>query len=396
MGCLFILLLLFINPFFCHASVVLNEIYPAPPTGETEWVELYNNENKNITLSQYRLFDLVGNEIKISTDSAPPFGFVLATSFGVLNNDGDTVRLKNLMGEILEIATYSGSFTSSKTFAKCPNGENNWFILTTPTKNSSNETTCQALIPTPTLSPPETPTPIPTSEPTQAPSPTPLLDYRNIYISEVFPYPQTGEHEWIELYNDNDLQISLDHWYIDDGENTGSAPKSFSLTINPYTYTSVDITSSMFNNTGDTVRFLDSAMNEKDSMEYGKIAQGKSMGRISFSEDSYCEQESSKNAPNSLCLSEPTQSTSLQSSAQNSVNSPQTIVPTKKLINQHPQQKNTIPNSINSTSSQQVGEVLGVQTKEAPPASPTPYLSFTSFSYSLLTIVSLFIKMKNA
>ncbi len=402
MGYFFILLLLFINPFFCHASIVLNEIYPAPSSGENEWVELYNNEDKNLNIYQYQLLDFDGHKMQLSTDGVPSFGFIIATSSSVLNNTGDTVYLKNNLGETLDIATYSGTFNSTKTFAKCPNGGNNWFVLNIPTKNSSNEIACQTLTPTPTPYPTETPSPTPTAapspavEPTQSPSPTSVVEYHSIFISEVYPYPQSNEHEWIELYNGNDIQVDLVHWYIDDAENTGSAPKSFSFTIEPHSYAAVDISSALFNNSGDVARLLDGNKNEKDSMEYGKITQGNSMGRISFGEDSYCEQEPSKNTANSSCLSEPTQTVSSQST-QNTVKLTQKpISPTKKTVNQSLQQKNTSANFTKPTFSQQEGEILGIQTKEIPYVSPVPYLSFVSGSYSLLTIVSLFIKMKNA
>jgi hypothetical protein len=387
-----------------YASIVLNEIYPAPTTGESEWIELYNNENKYINLSQYRLFDLAGNEIKISTDSAPPLGFVLANSSTILNNDGDTIRLKNNVGEILEVATYSGSFTPAKSFVKCPDGGNNWFVLSVSTKNTSNEIACKVLTPTPT-SPTETPLPSPqitqspTGEPTQTPVPTQETDYQNIFISEVYPYPESGEPEWVELYNGNNTQVDLNHWYIDDIENGGSAPKSFSLLIDPYSYGAVTLASSMFNNDGDVVRLLDSDKNEKDSMEYGKITQGKSVARISFTDDSYCEQTSSKNAANSSCILEPTPFVSTQTSGKTTSSIQKTVSLVKKPINITTQQTTadtTNKGSPKITTSQQSGQVLGAQTSEIPSPSPVPYLSFVSGSYSLLTIVSLFIKMRNA
>ena len=98
---LIIAILLFVLIFSKNvfAALKLNEIYPAPPSGEYEWVELYNDGNQIIDISQYQLLDLAGNKIKISTQSALPFGFVLATSSSVLNNTGDTISLKNNLKE---------------------------------------------------------------------------------------------------------------------------------------------------------------------------------------------------------------------------------------------------------------------------------------------------------
>jgi len=92
------LIILFLFLFFSSkifAELRLNEIYPAPPLGEDEWIELYNDEDRVIDVSKYQILDLAGNKIKISTTSALPFSFILATSSSVLNNNGDTVYLKN-------------------------------------------------------------------------------------------------------------------------------------------------------------------------------------------------------------------------------------------------------------------------------------------------------------
>jgi len=296
--------------------------------------------------------------------------------------------------QLIEQYSYAKAPETNYSFSKKKDGMLEWFTDVS-SLGLSNESLLSC-VPTSTPTPYPTETPSPTGEPTQAPSPISLQEYQNIFISEVYPYPQSNEHEWIELYNDNDIQVSLEHWFIDDGENTGSAPKSFSFTMEPYSYAVVDIPSALFNNNGDVGRLLDSNKQEKDSMEYGKMTQGNSMGRILFSEDSYCEQASSKNTTNSTCFSEPSRLIPSQTT-QNTVKLTQKITsPTKKLVNQPLQQTNTNTNFIKTTFSQQEGEILGTQTKEIPYTSPAPYLSFVSGSYSLLTIVSLFIKMKNA
>ena len=204
-----------------YASLKINEVYPAPIPGEYEWVEIYNDENTIIDLSQYSLYDLTNKKIKFTNTILQPLSFEIATSSGVLNNDGDTLSLKNNLGEIIEIATYSASFDSTKTYAKCPDFNGNWFILNLSTKNDSNETACQSLTPIPTLTITPTLTIVPT-EGTENPSPTESLSYNNIYISEAMINPLIGEKEWVEIYNDNDFSVSLNNWHIDDMENAGS------------------------------------------------------------------------------------------------------------------------------------------------------------------------------
>src|SRR3989338_10081631 len=253
---LIIAILLFVLIFSKNvfAALKLNEIYPVPPSCEYEWVELYNDENQIIDISKYQLLDLAGNKIKTSTQSALPFSFVLATSSSVLNNTGDTIFLKNNLGDTVEIATYSGTFDSTKTFVKCPDFDGNWFIFNLSTKNTSNQTACQSLTPMPTLIPTLTIVPtttiisIPTTMPictgqaclTPTITPTPQ-SYDNIYISEAFVNPPTGGKEWVEIYNNNDFPVSLNNWYLDDIENAGSSPKIFFLEINAKGYGIFDL-----------------------------------------------------------------------------------------------------------------------------------------------------------
>jgi len=374
-----------------YSALRLNEIYPAPLSGEYEWVEVYNDENSAIDLSQYSLFDLTNKKIKFINTTLPPLGFEIATSSGVLNNDGDSVFLKNDLGEIIEIATYSASFDLNKTFAKCSNGNGNWFVLNISTKNVSNETACQILTPT-ILILTSIITPIPTE--TSTPSPQ---SYDNIYISEVMANPVTGEKEWVEIFNNNDFPVYLDDWYLDDLENGGSSPKIFSLEITAKGYGIFDLASSIFNNDGDSVRLLDFNKNLKDDFEYKGTEQGKILGRISFDSNDFCLQEPSKNYVNNPCINPiatitPTLSVIAGSSTKNVIASKTPI--NRGLINKPPTTPvnfyaiNPTPNTISSN-------VLGTSTIINPNNSLLiNLLSFLSFSYSLLTIISILFKMK--
>ncbi|MBI5122264.1 lamin tail domain-containing protein, partial [Candidatus Roizmanbacteria bacterium] len=298
-------------------------------------------------------------------------------------------------------ATYSGTFDSSKTFAKCPDGNGNWFILNLSTKNTSNQTACQGLTPTPTLTPTLTPTIIPTigsGDPTpteiiQTPTTTPTpQSYDNIYISEVMVNPPAGEKEWLEIYNDNDFSVSLNNWYIDDLENAGSSPKIFSLEISGKSYAVFNLTSSMFNNDGDSVRLLDFNKNLKDDFEYLKTETGKTLGRTSLESDDFCLQEPSKNSVNNSCINPtPTIITSVKTGQ---INLPPTK--TSELNNSDV----SIHRSINYPTGIIVknydnGDVLGItSTTTNNNLLLIRCLTFVSFSYSLLVIISVLIKSK--
>ncbi len=402
---IFITILLFVLIFSKNvfAALKLNEIYPAPPSGEYEWVELYNDGNQTIDISQYQLLDLAGNKIKISTQSALPFGFILATSSSVLNNTGDTISLKNNLGDTIEIATYSGTFDSTKTFAKCPDFDGNWFVLNLSTKNTSNQTACQILTPSPTLTPTIAPTIIPTigtgnPSPTETPALTPQ-SYDNIFISEAMVNPAIGEKEWLEIYNNNDFPVSLNNWYIDDLENAGSSPKIFSLEISGKSYAVFNPSSSMFNNDGDSIRLLDFNKNLKDDFEYGKTEQGKTLGRTSLESDDFCLQEPSKNSVNNSCINPtPTIITSVKTGKTNlSPTSTNFDVPARYASQS--EAGGSIHRSINYPiggvlKNYDNGDVLGISSTTTNNKPLINLLSFLSASYSLLVIISVLIKSK--
>lgn len=398
---LLIILSLFSKNIF--AALKLNEIYPAPPAGEYEWVELYNDEDKILNISNYQLLDLAGNKIKFSAISVLPLNFILATSSSILNNNGDTIFLKNNSGEIIEIATYSGSFDSTKNFAKCPDGSGNWLTLNLPTKNTSNQTACQSLTPTLTPTPISSaipsPTPTPTLEPQPTPSPTPIA-YSNVFISEAMAYPPSGSNEWVEIYNGNDFSVSLVDWYLDDIENAGSSPKMFSLDIQSKSYAVFELSSSMLNNTGDSVRLLDFNKNLKDSFEYQSSQQGKTWGRVSFDADEFCLQEPSKGTNNNTCINPTPTPQPTPTKTPTKIPSPTLILtPIQSVLMSRPTSR--IPFQLGERGiieSNSQGEILGLSEriiKNKNPNKPlVQSLSFLSFSYALLTIISIILKIK--
>ncbi|MCX6730884.1 MAG: lamin tail domain-containing protein [Candidatus Roizmanbacteria bacterium] len=400
-----------IHFFSVHASVVLNEVAIQP----NQIVELYNNASTSADISSWYIDDAGGATyytIPPQTILPPQTCLLFNSDFNFNKSSSDTIRLfdnthppTSPSAKLIEQYPYTKAPDINYSFSKKRDGGTEWQTATSSLGqlNESPLSCIPTLSPTPL--PTETPKPLPTivltptSEPTQTPTPTPtMIDYQNIFISEIYPYPQTGEKEWIEIYNGNDIQVNLKNWYIDDIENGGSTPKTFEQIVDPYSYSVIELSSSLFNNDGDSVRLLDMNKNEKDSMEYGKISQGKSMGRISFSEDAYCEQDQSKNVQNVSCSSDQTHLSYEQNTKMNLVLSTQkTPSPTVKITNQIQKLTDTYLTNSNSKMSnlKNEGEVLGVSIKETN-TPRTIYLSFVSFSYSLLTIVSVFIKMKNA
>lgn len=99
--------------------VVFNEVMYHPPAGQTEWIELHNVMSVNVDLSAWQL---TGGADLVFPDPTviPPGGFVLVKGgagtapagalgpfTGQLDNGGETVRLRNVSGRVMDTLSYA-------------------------------------------------------------------------------------------------------------------------------------------------------------------------------------------------------------------------------------------------------------------------------------------------
>ncbi len=151
---------------FTARTVVLNEIYPAPPADATEppyddeFIELYNTGSEPVDLAGWRLSELSGGDEKSYTVVAgdagseelqPVFGTSttiapgqqLALKFGsgsqLLNNGGDTVTLYDDTGRELDQHQYPDT-AHGKSHARFLDGIGAW-VDPEPTPNAPNRVT---------------------------------------------------------------------------------------------------------------------------------------------------------------------------------------------------------------------------------------------------------------
>ncbi len=392
-----------------QSKILINEFLIDP---QPQSVEIFNSGTESADLSDWVIDDSGGTTFyTIPKDSIifPNQCLVFSGDFNLNKSSSDTIRFVNNSQQLIDSFSYRSSSGSGISYFRFPDNGDYW---TTGSANlgfynSSTEQKCLL----PTLTPSPTPTPTltltltptiglenPTNTPIQ-PTPTNPTDLTNIYLSEVMVNPTTGEKEWVEIYNDNDFSVSLNNWYIDDQVNAGSSPKIFSLIIDVKSYRVIDLTSSMFNNDGDSVRLLDFNKNLKDDFEYGESEQGKTLGRDSLESDNFCFQQPSKNSPNNSCIN-PTQT-------------PITPTPTEKIIlplttKDVTSDVSTLPagrqvhRSINYPTgviqnNSDNNDVLGISdelTNTPNTKSLINLLTILSISYSLLVIVSVLIKSK--
>lgn len=96
----------------------------------------------------------------------------------------------------------------------------------------------------------------------------------NVVINEIFASPNSGDTEWVELYNATSGPIDISGWTIEDA---GSYQQTLSGVVPANGYAIVDV--DQFNDSGDTVTLSDGAA-YSDEMTYPAIANTKSYARV--------------------------------------------------------------------------------------------------------------------
>jgi len=56
----------------------------------------------------------------------------------------------------------------------------------------------------------------------------------HIVINEIYPNPETGEIEWIELFNSTALDFSLDNYSVEDGTHIPKVLAGYSILAGQY------------------------------------------------------------------------------------------------------------------------------------------------------------------
>lgn len=149
-----------------NLPIQLSEIYPAPNSGEKEWVEVFNPNSQSIDLSNWKFEDFAGNKRNLSGTISPNSWAYFEYSSGWLNNGGDTVSLLDANGNSVESYSYS-EIGKGLAWAKDSGG---WLQTSTPTKGAANQITQPATTSTGSSSKSTTSTTTKNTTPTTTPS----------------------------------------------------------------------------------------------------------------------------------------------------------------------------------------------------------------------------------
>lgn len=189
-------------------SLLINEFVADPTDGSNEWIEFYNPTNSLISLADWTIED--GSEtVTTLSGSVASFGFyILEKPKGILNNTGDAIILKDPTGMIIDQVTYGDwddgeksdnapaasdpNSVARKTDGQDSNNDFNDFVVTTPTRGTTNAG--------------------------GAPQNGNTNFSHSIVINEILPNPvgDDSQNEFIELKNIGTTDIDLADWKIGD------------------------------------------------------------------------------------------------------------------------------------------------------------------------------------
>jgi hypothetical protein len=193
---------------YFSSDVVINEFLPDPPDGEEEWIELYNNTQKEIDLTGWYLEEGSGAQTFLSGKILPREFFVVEKIKGYLNNSGDIIFLKDKTGKIIDKVTYGNfddgniednapttkdPYSISRVFDGKDTDQDNFdFKVSNPTKGAKNQVLSS------------------------------MSFVSGIVINEILPNPKgdDSEKEFIELKNLNNFDVDVENWYLQDLSNT--------------------------------------------------------------------------------------------------------------------------------------------------------------------------------
>lgn len=138
------------------AEIVINE-FAAVTDGTTEnpdWVELYNLSDKEIDLNGWIIRDNTETNKIILTGFICPKSFRKFNFANRLNNDGDSIRLFDKDGNLVDSVTYFSSeiplHPKGSSTGRLPDGSSQWVVFSNPTP-SDNECLISTPSSTPTL-----------------------------------------------------------------------------------------------------------------------------------------------------------------------------------------------------------------------------------------------------
>jgi len=267
-----------INNLQAESRIIINEIawMGTIVSSSDEWIELKNMSNEDIDLSNWKLVN-DDQSLLINLE-----GFIKAGEFfllergddetvpkieadlvynGVLSNQGESLQLLDNNGELVDFvdqkdAWLAGDNSKKLTMEKIADVWQNSFVSggSPFSENSSKDSSTSSE------------ENILTNDDLDNEEELEEVDYKDkIFINEFLFAPDSGESEWIELYNYSSENICLDNFVVFDGSGVITVLKGNILAKNFF----VIENKGKLNNSGDIIFLRDSKNKIVDQVAYG-------------------------------------------------------------------------------------------------------------------------------
>lgn len=233
--------------------VIINEIMYDFPTGECEWIELYNNSDSTVNLKNWKVQDNGTTQVNITTADyiMAPNSFVVISqnrnlyvnhpkldsvnviinsSLPSFNNDGDAVIIYKINGALSDRVDYKPSWGGDGVSLEridingVSNDSTNW----------ASSIDCEK------------------STPARANSLKSAIHYNagDLIINEIMAAPLTGRAEYIELYNPTGQTINITNWLLQDGGGSRIMADTCAALIKPGSYAVIASDTSIYSEFG--------------------------------------------------------------------------------------------------------------------------------------------------
>lgn len=280
-----------------EGSMRINEFVVDPNEGENEWIELKNEHSETVDLAGWTIEDAVGKQTILEGTVEPGMYVLIESPLRKLNNDADSVILKDTEGLVVDSVTYgTDEVPAPKDGSALARNQEGVFELTyQPTPGSQNlidsekpevveevteeELVIEEIVEEEVLEDAveeEVVEEVDLSQEEPHAEEVVVKEFEEVVenspsyeirVSEFVVDPVGEELEWIELYNGSSVEAVLTGWSIEDA--SGKSTDLSEVVIQADSYTLIESPKGKLNNDGDTIVLKDGNGMIVESVTYG-------------------------------------------------------------------------------------------------------------------------------
>lgn len=246
-------------------KIVLSELYPAPNSGEEEFIELHNTGRRKVDIAGWKLTDASGKTYEISGDDlsrtvvkAGKRLVVPQSASGIyLNNGADNITLAQANDKVRSSTEYVDAPTGQSW--SLVNGTWQWTPVTRGSKNASASAEGGE----------------------SATSTGEVQTSSDVRLSELLPNPEGSDatDEWIAVEHIGSGEVNLHGWVLRDGSHE-HVIEGTSIAAGQELVFGIDVTSVSLNNSGETIELVDPFGDVIDSTTYDAAESGLAWARF--------------------------------------------------------------------------------------------------------------------